>query len=92
MWNQYWSWFRYAYEVMVINQWKGVGGTNSTSNSLNESANLPPLPDYPNGKVIIEDLGFEEDNIPFDVGMLVTLDVAFRILAFVALLIRTRTN
>ena len=24
-WNQYWSWFRYAYEVMVVNQWKDVG-------------------------------------------------------------------
>ena len=56
------------------------------------SYNLPPLPAYHNGTEIIEDLGFEENNIAFDIGMLVVLDVIFRILAFVALLIRTRKN
>lgn len=89
MWNQYWSWFRYAYEVMVVNQWKDVGSNNSTKDAF---ANLPPPPDYPNGRVIIEDLGFKEDSVPFDVGMLVVLYVAFRVLAFVCLLIRTRKN
>ena len=64
------------------------------SDNLNGSAraHLPPLPPYHNGTQIIEGFGFKESNIPFDVGMLIVLDIAFRTLAFVALLIRTRKS
>ena len=27
MWIQYGSWFRYGYEIMVVNQWKDVGSS-----------------------------------------------------------------
>ena len=104
MWNQYWSWFRYSYELMVVNQWRDVTKRCDTDNclsdpSLNSSktgssngttSTLPPIPDYHNGKAVIEDLGFNEDHVPFDFGMLVVLDILFRFLAYVCLLIRTR--
>ena len=63
--------------------------TGSSNGTLN---NLPPLPDYPNGTEVIKDLGFDEDHVPFDFGMLVVLDVLFRVLAYVCLLIRTRMS
>ena len=65
-----------------------------SSDNMNGSARapLPPLPPYQNGTQIIEGLGFKESNVPFDVGMLIVLDIAFRTLAFIALLIRTRKN
>ena len=69
-WNQYCSWFRYAFEIGIVNQWKGVE----------------------HGSSVIQEFGFKEENVPFDIGMLLVLDVAFRILAFLALLLRTRRN
>ena len=60
--------------------------------SLNGTSHLPPLPDYPNGTAIIKDLGFNEDHVSFDFGMLVVLDILFRVLAYICLLIRTRTS
>ena len=63
-----------------------IGSSNGTT------LNLPSIPDYSNGSAVIEDWGFDEDNVPFDFGMLVVLDVLFRALAYVCLLIRTRMS
>ena len=63
-----------------------IGSSNGTT------LNLPPIPDYSDGTAVIEDWGFDEDNVPFDFGMLVVLDVLFRVLAYVCLLIRTRMS
>ena len=47
---------------------------------------------YPDGTAVIKDLKFNEENVTFDFGMLVVLDVLFRVLAYVCLLIRTRMS
>ena len=69
-----------------MNSFKTGSSNGTTSN------NLPPIPDYSNGTAVIEDLGFDEDNVPFDFGMLVVLDILFRVLAYVCLLVRTRMS
>ena len=65
-----------------------IGSSNGTTSNLS----VPPIPDYSNGTAVIEDWGFDEDNVPFDFGMLVVLDVLFRVLAYICLLIRTRMS
>nr|AHK05663.1 ATP-binding cassette transporter sub-family G 125057 [Tigriopus japonicus] len=125
-WIQYISWFKYANEAFVVNQWVGVelscppdeivelpdtfniscnalGGNISNfcnnfadngiiSIPLNASATIDvPSPCFfDSGEAVIENLGFDKDSKVFNIIMLVVLAIAFRIIGFIGLLVRTR--
>ncbi|XP_059079534.1 protein white-like [Tigriopus californicus] len=125
-WIQYISWFKYANEAFVVNQWAGVelscppdqlvelpdafnftcsaledefavACDNHTENGiisipLNSSAtmDIPSPCFFDNGEAVINNLGFDKDSKVFNIIMLVVLAIAFRIIGFIGLLVRTR--
>eukprot|EP00095_Tigriopus_kingsejongensis_P010869 maker-scaffold864_size87066-snap-gene-0.21 protein:Tk10869 transcript:maker-scaffold864_size87066-snap-gene-0.21-mRNA-1 annotation:"protein white" len=129
-WIQYISWFKYANEAFVVNQWVGVELTcpddaaqhlpplvNVTCSyfgadeaeacqqlsdvmgtpgyievALNSSATIDvTMPCYfATGEDVIENFGFDKDALVFNIIMLIVLALAFRIIGFLALLLKTR--
>lgn len=82
-WLSYFSWFRYANEGLLINQWADVQPGEITCTSTNTTCPS-------SGKVILETLNFSETNLPFDYMGLILLILIFRIAAYVALKMRTK--
>lgn len=78
IWIKYISWFYYGNEALTINQWSTV--TNITC----DSSTCPP-----DGKTILKQLNFDEDNFILDIFLIVVLLIFFRFLAFAALLMRS---
>ncbi|XP_061399143.1 protein white [Musca vetustissima] len=77
-WLSYFSWFRYANEGLLINQWADVQPGEITCTSTNTTCPS-------SGKVILETLNFSENNLPFDYLGLIALILIFRISAYLAL-------
>lgn len=77
-WLSYFSWFRYANEGLLINQWADVQPGEITCTSTNTTCPS-------SGKVILETLNFSENNLPFDYLGLIALILIFRISAYMAL-------
>jgi len=75
VWLKYVGWFLYANELLTINQWDGV------------EMNKPPC--YIDGDKIIKEQGFDKDDYHFNFGMLFVLAVAYRLIGFICLLVRT---
>ena len=97
-WIKYLSWFLYSYEALLINQWSGITNiscmdvTNTTmeqDNSSTASNNTLSEHCLRTGLEVLEELNFQEDNFFFDIMMLVVLTVGLRVLAFLALLVKT---
>ncbi|KAK4875876.1 hypothetical protein RN001_012298 [Aquatica leii] len=82
-WLSFLSWFRYGYEAFMVNQWSGVDYINCTELT---NQTCPK-----NGTVILQVYNFSEDRLFIDVIALGLLIYFFRLLAFIALLIKTYT-
>ncbi|GJQ75577.1 w [Trypoxylus dichotomus] len=80
VWLSYFSWFRFGNEALMINQWQGVGNINCTNT-------VEACPK--NGHVILEIYNFSEENFTMDFIMLITTIIVFRLLAYIALLLKT---
>lgn len=79
VWLKYLSWFKYATEILTVDQWIDV--KNITCNEM---------PCIQNGEQVLKHLGFEKDKVIFDLYMLFVLLVAFRLFAYIFLVIRTK--
>ncbi|EZA53360.1 Protein white [Ooceraea biroi] len=79
-WLSYLSWFRYGNEALLINQWSDVDFIACTRNNVT----CPK-----SGHMILETYNFREDGFWMDIVCLFALIVAFRFLAFLALLSKT---
>ncbi|XP_075159333.1 protein white-like [Haematobia irritans] len=77
-WLSYFSWFRYANEGLLINQWADVQSGEIVCTSTNTTCPS-------SGKVILETLNFSESNFPLDFLGLIVLILIFRISAYLAL-------
>ncbi|KAL9966624.1 hypothetical protein ACROYT_G024727 [Oculina patagonica] len=98
VWLKYISWFMYGFEALIINQWKDFGpidcdlGANTTgiqtSAILNSSFGGVGGFCIPNGNEAIKFLGFDKDNLSFDIYCLLALLVGFRLISFLFLLRR----
>jgi len=82
-WLQYLSWFLYGFEALLINQWSGVDSISCPD--VNST-----LPCLTTGEQVLDTLAFEKTNFVRDIVMLIVLAVGFRILAFIALHMKTR--
>ncbi|XP_028178625.1 protein white [Ostrinia furnacalis] len=80
-WISYLSWFRYGNEALLVNQWSGV----ETIACTRENFTCPA-----SGQVVLETLSFSEDDFKMDVINMVLLFIGFRLLAYIALLMRAR--
>nr|CAA26716.2 white pigment protein [Drosophila melanogaster] len=82
-WLSYLSWFRYANEALLINQWADVEPGEISCTSSNTTCPS-------SGKVILETLNFSAADLPLDYVGLAILIVSFRVLAYLALRLRAR--
>lgn len=80
VWFSYLSWFRYGNEALLINQWSDVDSIACTRSNVT----CPK-----SGHTVLETYNFREDNFWVDIICLFALFVAFRLLAFLALLSKT---
>lgn len=80
-WFSYLSWFRYGNEALLINQWADVDTIECTrSNSTCPKS----------GRMVLQIFNFKQENFWMDIICLFCLIIAFRFLAFLALLSKTR--
>nr|CAD7410475.1 unnamed protein product [Timema cristinae] len=79
-WFSYLSWFKYANEALLINQWEGVEQIDCTASNIT----CPK-----NGLVVVETLNFSFENLDMDMLSLAGLIIGLRFLAYLALLSRT---
>ncbi|XP_052849342.1 protein white [Drosophila gunungcola] len=82
-WLSYLSWFRYANEGLLINQWADVEPGEISCTSSNTTCPS-------SGKVILETLNFSAADLPLDYVGLLILIVGFRVFAYLALRLRAR--
>ena len=89
-WIKYLSWFLYSYEALIINQWSGV--TNISCMDVTIPTALDNSTDrcLRSGMEVLEELNFQEENFLFDIFMLAVLLVGMRLVAFFALLVKTK--
>jgi len=89
-WLKYLSWFMYSNEALLINQWVGVEDIKYKCQPSEAGAQAPEdCTISVTGDFVLEKLHFSKDNFTFDILMLVVLIVAFRLLAFLFLLMKT---
>ncbi|XP_060816779.1 protein white-like isoform X1 [Bombus pascuorum] len=82
-WFSYLSWFRYGNEALLINQWSQVEFIECTRSN----ATCPK-----SGQMVLQTFNFKQEHFWTDIACLFALIVAFRFLAFLALLSKTWTN
>ncbi|KAH9524964.1 hypothetical protein Btru_028356, partial [Bulinus truncatus] len=95
IWLEYLSWFKYANEILMVNQWENVDYipcTNVSTLSINGSAIPPPLCLYRSGQDVLDYTSFSQDNVNIDVVALVALQVGFQMLSLIALYVRARRS
>ncbi|KAK3582003.1 hypothetical protein CHS0354_030955 [Potamilus streckersoni] len=96
IWLEYLSWFKYANELLAINQWKHIDHIACPAENKNDNVTSSPNRadgcQYRNGEQVLKYFSFDEDNWYLDFALLATLLVAFRILAFIILFIKARRS
>jgi len=83
-WLKYMSWFKYGNEAMMINQWEGVSDFICPAD---ENPNIEPC--ITKGEQVLHIFGFEKDNFWMNVICMCALVIAFKTLAYLALLSKT---
>lgn len=83
VWLKYLSWFKYANEYLMVNQWQDV---ESISCGTNETCR------YTKGEDVLSYLNFSADNNWLNLGLLFALFGGFRITSYIILLIRARLS
>ncbi|XP_070566509.1 protein white-like [Ptychodera flava] len=82
IWIQYISWFKYTYECLEINQWENIDYIycpNGTS-----------VPCIHDGETVLASLSFSVDNFMMNIYLTLTLLLAYRLIAFVGLVWKSR--
>ncbi|PVD37707.1 hypothetical protein C0Q70_00307 [Pomacea canaliculata] len=87
IWLKYLSWFKYANELVVVNQWKNVDSLSTGNSTIMANKCL-----YRNGTDVLTYLSYSKNDMSLNVGLLFALLVGYRLLAFVILLIRARLS
>ncbi|XP_060558018.1 protein white-like, partial [Ruditapes philippinarum] len=89
IWLEYLSWFKYANELLSVNQWDNIDSIDC-ENSTSSGSQNPCL--YKSGEQVINYLNFDKDNLWLDVGCLFAMLVAYRLVAYIILLIKARKS
>lgn len=92
VWLKYLSWFYYGNEALMVNQWSNFGDLScpDVKFTLPGRNGSEPTCLYKDGKAVLKNLNFDADRFGFDIVMLCVLLLAFRLLAYVALVVRAR--
>lgn len=81
----YFSWFRYANEALLINQWSNVKDGDIACTRANVTCPS-------SGEIILETFNFQVENFYFDIACLCVLIVVFRLAALFCLWLRSRSK
>lgn len=81
----YLSWFRYANEALLINQWSTIEEGEIACTRMNVTCPS-------SGQIILETYNFREEDFAFDIGCLCFLIVLFRLGALFCLWLRSRSK
>ncbi|XP_059178882.1 protein white-like [Physella acuta] len=95
VWLEYISWFKYSNEILMVNEWRNIDHIPCPNVTLPGNMTTPyPITNclYRTGDDVLDYTSFKESNLIFDFIMLVVLQVAFRILSLLALIIRARRS
>ncbi|XP_053373342.1 protein white-like [Mercenaria mercenaria] len=96
IWLEYLSWFKYANELIAINQWEDVDTipcTNNTGSASGDDAKPGPKRClYDSGQDVIDYLNFDKDNLWLDLGVLIGMMFAYRLVAYIILLLKARLS
>ncbi|XP_060593435.1 protein white-like [Ruditapes philippinarum] len=84
IWLEYVSWFRYANELLVVNQWENIDtipceGGSGSSRCL-----------YRNGQQVIDYLNFDDGKFWLNIGLLIGLLFVYRLIAYIILFVKAR--
>jgi len=85
-WIKHLSWFKYSNSGLLINQWTGIDNITCPAIPAMREANIPCIS---TGEQVLVQLGFADDEMWFNCLMLAVLAIAYRMLAFFALLMKT---
>ncbi|XP_060607955.1 protein white-like [Ruditapes philippinarum] len=89
IWLEYLSWFKYANELLSVNQWDNIDSIDCENSTSSGSQSLCL---YKSGEQVINYLNFDKDNLWLDVGCLFAMLVAYRLVAYIILLIKARKS
>uniref|UniRef100_A0A1Q3EWD8 Protein white n=1 Tax=Culex tarsalis TaxID=7177 RepID=A0A1Q3EWD8_CULTA len=81
----YFSWFRYANEALLINQWSTIEEGEIACTRMNVTCPS-------SGQIILETYNFREEDFAFDISCLCVLIVLFRLGALFCLWLRSRSK
>lgn len=83
VWFSYLSWFRYGNEALLINQWAEIDSIECTRSNTTCPRS---------GHMVLQTFNFKEEDFWTDILCLFSLIAVFRLLAFLALLSKTRRS
>ncbi|XP_052810071.1 protein white-like isoform X2 [Mya arenaria] len=86
IWLEYLSWFKYANEVLAVNQWQNIDSIECSSNGNNTKCL------YKDGDSVLSYLNYDQDNVLLDVSLLCAMLVAYRLVAFIILFAKARSS
>ncbi|BFY98583.1 hypothetical protein BsWGS_01622 [Bradybaena similaris] len=93
IWLRALSWFKYANEVLMVNQWQNIHNISCPLQESNEeNANKGEECMYKTGEDVLAYTSFDKDNVVLDIGLLVALTVGFRLLSLIFLIVRARRS
>ncbi|EFO83464.1 hypothetical protein GCK72_010816 [Caenorhabditis remanei] len=84
------SYFKYGYEALAINEWESIKVIPECFNSSVTAFALNGCPR--NGYEVLESIDFSASHKIFDIAILFVMFIGIRIIAYVALLIRSYNN
>ncbi|XP_057668847.1 protein white [Diorhabda carinulata] len=80
-WLSYTSWFRHGNEALMVNQWKDVTNIQCSNNSTFCARN---------GQEVLQAYSFREENFYMNIVVLLAEIIVFRVLAYSALVAKTK--
>ncbi|KAG0022926.1 hypothetical protein BGZ80_010841 [Entomortierella chlamydospora] len=94
---KYASIFSYSAKMVSLNEFRGlsvVGGSSGSSDFMTKNVQMttpsPLLIPFQNGEAVLQFLNFEVQSLQVSIGMLITLMVIYRVMAWAALVVRAR--
>ncbi|CAJ0579821.1 unnamed protein product, partial [Mesorhabditis spiculigera] len=92
-WIQYLSWFRYAYEALIVNEWSNpiyshipcvMGSNRAIERNVSDAKCLH------NGDEVIRSLNFSKDNLLFNLAVMPLGVVVIYTMGYIGLVVRVR--
>ncbi|KAH3715726.1 protein white-like [Dreissena polymorpha] len=91
IWLEYLSWFKYAMELIAINQWENIDSIECPAATGN-STTCNPNCLFRSGEGVLNYLNFDKEKVWLNVGLLFAMMVGYRLIAFIILFGKARKS